>query len=156
MDYNIRINTEKKYKLKDQAARQKHYVQTLFELELHIISLNVQCSKMCYLLESHQRLSESALHPQQFCASVTVFLKYSTHFDKRDGNSFDVWIGKGNAIVSVHLKYLNCSTARTATRCPAIQISGGGYGGKKSSVFPEWIFFQTVKIWHMYLFKPLT
>lgn len=53
MDYNIRINAVKKHKLKYQAARQKHYVQTLFELELHIICLNVavQCSKMCYLLE---------------------------------------------------------------------------------------------------------
>lgn len=53
MDYNIRINTAKKHKLKDQTSRQKHYVQTLFELELHIIHLNVavQCSKMCYLLE---------------------------------------------------------------------------------------------------------
>lgn len=59
------INTAKKQKLKDQAARQKHYVQTLFELELHIICLNVplQHSKMCYLLESDHRLPESALHP---------------------------------------------------------------------------------------------
>lgn len=64
MDYN-RINTAKKQKLKDQAARQKHYVQTLFELEFHIICLNVplQRSKMCYLLESYRRLLESALHP---------------------------------------------------------------------------------------------
>lgn len=50
MGYNTRINTEKKRKLEDQAARQKHHVQTLFELELHIIPLNVavQCGRMCY------------------------------------------------------------------------------------------------------------
>lgn len=66
MDYN-RINTAGKQKLKDQTARQKHYVQTLFELELHIFYLNVplQRSKMCYLLEGYHRLLlESALHPQ--------------------------------------------------------------------------------------------
>lgn len=41
MVYNMRINTVKKHKLKNQAARQKHYVQTLFKLELHIICWKV-------------------------------------------------------------------------------------------------------------------
>lgn len=80
MDYN-RINTAEKQKLKDQAARQKHYIQTLFELELHIICLNVplQCSKMCYLLESYHRLLESALHPLAvFCFCHQFFKNPNT------------------------------------------------------------------------------
>lgn len=84
MDYN-RINTAKKQKLKDQAARQKHYVQTLFELELHIICLNVlvQRSKMCYLLQSYHRyLSQHCIH-RPFFVSVTNFLK--KHIMKNEG-----------------------------------------------------------------------
>lgn len=81
-----RINTAKKQKLKDQAARQKHYVQTLFELELHIICLNVplQHSKMCYLLESYHRLPESALQlPAALCFCHWFFKKHNTLWKMR-------------------------------------------------------------------------
>lgn len=56
-----------------------------FELELHIICLNVavQCSKMCYLLESSQRLFASALHPLAVVSVIDFFLfKNPTHYEK--------------------------------------------------------------------------
>lgn len=95
MVYNIRFNTAKKHKLKDQAARQKHYVQTLFELELHIICLKVavQCSKMCYLLESYQRLLESALHSPAVPCFCHWFFQSLTHNEKWGERIFDVCIG---------------------------------------------------------------
>lgn len=148
---NIRFNTAKKHKLKDQAARQKHYVQTLSELELHIICLKVavQCSKMCYLLESYQRLLESALHPPAVLCFCHWFFQNLTHNEKWGERIFDFFyqVGKCNSLIAFEICKLFYSLNLNTVSINSDFWRGLGWTG--GNLYIVWMhIIKVVKILH--------